>query len=286
MNRRTRSALRCAVVAAVLTGLAGPGPAAYAQDRAAVSVPCVPDRAARLNEAVRTANAQPAVSWTVTLQAGCAYTLTRPFGGVNGLEPVTGHLRITSDGPDRAVIARSHDAGTPDFRVMEVETGGRLVLDRITLGNGSVGSGAGIFNNFGTLTLNHSALTGNRAKEFGGGLFNNGERAVTTLNHSTVGDGSSLFGGGGAFNNGGRLHLTDSAVTGNHAVEGVGGGILNNGGLSRLRLNRTTVSANEAGQTAGGLLNSGSLTTYRSPITHNLPNNCTGSTTPVPGCAD
>ncbi|GAA2651192.1 hypothetical protein GCM10010400_03090 [Streptomyces aculeolatus] len=73
------------------------------------------------------------------------------------------------------MLARSTAEGTPDFRVLEVEVGGRLALDRITVRGGSLGSGAGLFNNYGTLTLNHSTVESNHAREFGGGIATNGD---------------------------------------------------------------------------------------------------------------
>lgn len=153
----------CATAAAtVLLALGVPDTTAHAQDHA-TRIPCVADRADQLNEAVAAVNAQPTARWTITLQAGCVYTLTRSYAGVNGLEAVKGNLRITSDGPDNAEITRSQAPATPNFRIMEVEAGGRLSLDRITISNGAAGNGAALFNNFGTLTLDHSTLAGSTA---------------------------------------------------------------------------------------------------------------------------
>lgn len=293
---RFRTSVRwCAVVAGMPLALGLPAADASAQGASAsarsgsvaVSVPCSPGRTAALNRAIEAANDHPRKRWNISLQAGCTYTVTEPYGGVNGLTAVTGDVRISSRGASRATIARSAAAGTARFRVLEVEMGGRLVLDRVTVrGGASPGSGAGIFNNFGTLTLDDSALVGNDAADFGGGLTNNGQGATSTLNDSVIRDGSAVFGGGAVFNNGGSVRLNASRVTSNDVTEGIAGGIFNNGHLSRLTLDRSTVTGNQARQTAGGILNGGSVTSRNSRIARNLPNNCAGSTAPVPGCAD
>ncbi|MFD3519113.1 hypothetical protein [Streptomyces sp. NPDC058653] len=257
-----------------------------ADARAGVVVPCVKDRDRLLNDAITAGNDRPGTRWEIALQPGCAYTVTRPYGRINALAAVAGDIRISSRGPSAAVIARSTARGTADFRVLEVEMGGRLTLDRITVRGGSFGSGGGIFNNFGTLTLHGSTVESNRAREFGGGIATNGERAVTRLTGTTVRGNSAGFGGGGLFGNGGTTTLTGSGVVSNRATGGVGGGIFNNGRLSALHLTDTAVTGNQAAETAGGILNGGTVTTLRSPVTGNLPNNCAGSSPAVPGCAD
>ncbi|MGW1974394.1 hypothetical protein [Streptomyces sp. NPDC001889] len=259
-------------------------PATGVGARGEVVVPCAGDRDRLLNDAVTAGNTHPGTRWEIVLEPGCVYTVTEPYGRMNALTAVAGDIRISSRGPSPAVIARSTADGTPDFRILEVEMGGRLTLDRITVRGGSFGSGGGIFNNFGTLTLSGSTVESNHAREFGGAIATNGERATTTLDDTAVRDNSAGFGGGGLFNNAGTTVLTGSRVTSNRAAGGVGGGILNHGHLSRLRLNDTAVTGNQAAETAGGILNGGTAVTSRSPVTDNLPNNCTGSTAPVPGC--
>ncbi|MFE7559593.1 hypothetical protein [Kitasatospora sp. NPDC057500] len=277
--------IQCGAVAA--GAVLGPVPPAVGTDvRPGAVVPCVQDRDRLLNEAVTAGNNHPATPWEIVLQPGCTYTFARPYGRMNALTAVAGDIRIRSRGPSAAVIARGTADGTPDFRVLEVEMGGRLTLERITVRGGSFGSGGGIFNNFATLALTSSTVESNHAREFGGGITTNGERAVTTLTDTTVRDNTAGVGGGGLFGNAGTTTLTGSRVVANRTTGGVGGGILNNGRLSELHLADTAVTGNEAAETAGGILNGGTVTTSHSPVTGNLPNNCTGSTAPVPGCTD
>ncbi|MFE7129705.1 hypothetical protein ACFVIM_02485 [Streptomyces sp. NPDC057638] len=276
---------RCVVVTVIV--VLGPGPSALgAERRGEVVVPCVADRSRMLNDAITAGNGQPGTRWDIVLEPGCVYTITTPYGRMNALTAVSGDVRIASPGPSNAVIARGAADGTPHFRLLEVEMGGRLTLDRVSVRGGSFGSGGGVFNNFGTLTLNHSTVEANHAREFGGGIATNGERATTTLHHTTVRDNTAGFGGGGLFTNGGTTALTASQVIRNAALGGVGGGILSNGPLSTLHLDHTTVTENRAAETAGGILNGGTATASRSSVTGNLPNDCAGSPAPVPGCAD
>ena len=83
---------------------------------------------------------------------------------------------VTITGPSVGVtIARSTAAGTPDFRIMEVNSGVTATLENLTItgGNaGSSGAAAAIFNS-GTLTLTNSTLSGNSAGN-GGGIENYG----------------------------------------------------------------------------------------------------------------
>ncbi|MFJ6659803.1 hypothetical protein ACIQNG_26125 [Streptomyces sp. NPDC091377] len=281
---RTLDLGRPAAVTAIALFLALLPTGARAQETT-VRIDCTPGRTTELNRAIEAANDDPGTRWDISLQGGCTYLVTRPFGQVNGLTAVTGEVRIGSRGPSDAVIARSQTPGTAGFRVLEVEAGGRLTLDRITVrGGGRVGSGGGVFNNFGTLVLNYSTLASNHALESGGGLFTNGESATTTLNHSTVRDGSAGFAGGGLFNNGGTVILESSRIDSNRVTDGVGAGVLNNRGASRLTLSGSTITGNEASETAGGVFNLATVDSTRTLITHNRPNDCAGSPVPVPDC--
>ncbi|MES2460399.1 MAG: hypothetical protein V4671_07435 [Armatimonadota bacterium] len=107
--------------------------------------------------------------------------------------------------------------------------------------------GAGIFNQFGTVTLSNSLITNNTAVSVGGGIFNN--EGTVTIDNSSVTNNEAGFQGGGIFNNKGFLSLIDSAVTGNVAG-------LNGGGISNLQgeyelLGSTVVADNSPDDIAG-----------------------------------
>jgi nitrous oxidase accessory protein NosD len=116
--------------------------------------------------------------------------------------------------------------------------------------------GGGILNNFGTLTLDHSTVSGN-----------------TTMGRTAD--------GGGIFNNFGTARLDNSTVRGNSAVGtfGDGGGIFNNFGTTRL--DNSTVSGNTASSSGGGIFNnSGTVTLVDSIVSGNIPDDCVN----VPDC--
>jgi hypothetical protein len=278
VSRRLAAVIGTALLAALL-------PAAARAQETTVRIGCTPGRVTALNNAIEAANDDPGTRWEITLHGGCTYAITAPFDRVNGLTAVTGRVRIGSRGPADAVIARSRAARTAGFRVLEVEVGGHLVLDRITVrGGGGVGSGAGVFNNFGTLVLDHSTLASNHAAESGGGLFTNGESATTTLDDTVLRDNSARYGGGGLFNNGGSVTVKSSRITANRVPDGVGGGVLGNGRISRLALYDSVVTGNMASETAGGVFNAGHVEAAYTRIARNRPNDCAGSPVPVPDC--
>jgi len=196
------------------------------------------------------------------------------------LDPSNGQLTLDSDvtiaGPSVGVtIARSTAAGTPDFRIMGVNSGVTATLENLTLTGGNVGSSSGgaIFNS-GTLTLTNSTLSGNSATSFGGdggGIFNSyGGR--TTLTNSTL-SGNSAYHGGGIFNSFGgtstqihtTLTLTNTTLTGNSASNG--GGIYNSD-FGTATLTNSTLSGNSASG-GGGIDNRGTATLTNSTLSGN-----------------
>ena len=138
-------------------------------------------------------------------------------------------------------------------------TGGRIVDNRATTGSGS---GGGVLNVFGTLTVTGTEISGNQAARAGGGIEANA--GATTL------DGVFLSGNaaGPRPGNGGGFHLTgpglvtvnQSVVEGNTATN-EGGGLWVSA-TGRMVVTRTLVAANTAEGTAvgsggGGLYNDG-----------------------------
>ncbi|NEP57593.1 MAG: DUF4347 domain-containing protein [Symploca sp. SIO2G7] len=186
--------------------------------------------------------------------------------GDNGLPSITAAERLTINGMG-FTIAR--DADAPNFRLLRIAEGAELVVNNTTLTNGFVngaegeGSGGGILN-LGTLTLNNSTVSGNRAV-LGGGIYNYGNvevPATLTLNNSTVSGNRANQRGGGIYNlgfdeNATTVALNNSTVSGNRANQR-GGGIYNYGGGENavtVTLSNSTVSLNEA-DFGGGIYNS------------------------------
>jgi len=95
----------------------------------------------------------------------------------------------------------------------------QVILSGLTIRNGYNQTYGGGIINFGTLTVNNSAITANSANYGGGGI----ENFVTlTINNSTI-TGSTLsyqYGEGGAILNWGALTIKKSTISGNKATDG------------------------------------------------------------------
>lgn len=128
------------------------------------------------------------------------------------------------------------DGGGVTGSVLFVPEGVTAALTRLTITGGVVTTrvGGGIQNG-GDLTLNGSAVVGNRSELEGGGIYNYGE---LTLNHTRVARNVAGGVGGGLFNEGVAV-LNHSVVTRNTASGG--GGILS---VNTLTLNSTIVAEN------------------------------------------
>jgi hypothetical protein len=139
----------------------------------------VPCDTGKLIAAITAANTS---GGTINLAKGCHYALTSANNGESGLPVIT--TRITVNG-NRATID-----GTGKVRVLEVDgPGGNLSLQDVTITDGSADIGGGIENAGGTVTLNHSRVTGNTATESGGGVAsaaNPSSVAKLTLNNSEM----------------------------------------------------------------------------------------------------
>ena len=273
------------VVAAVGGGLVlalGAGPAAQASTT--VSVPCSGPAGgtARLIAAISAANSTGGA--TINLAAGCTYQLTAanntsPTLGGNGLPVITSP--ITLNGPGTTIAGNGST-----FRILEVSATGNLTVQGLTITGGTTqGMGGGILNLEGTLTLNHSQVTGNAAQggpmSSGGGIasgtMGTGPLGTTTLNASQV-SGNTASNAGGILNHGGTLTLNASQVSNNTAASGGGGIASGTGGTgtnsaSSLVLNASQVTGNIANggprAGAGGIANGGTAIINTSQITGN-----------------
>src|SRR5438874_1318012 len=170
----------------------------------------------------------------------------------------------------------------------------QVTLSNITIRNGALTIYGGGIDNWGTLTINSSTVSGNLAlpslrnqPSYGGGIYNSGR---VTINDSTISGNRALCHnycsgeGGGIFNNG-SLTINDSTLNGNLAGGNFsvarGGGIYNNG---RLTINNSTISGNGTtylGQGGGIWNNSGSSAVLQNSIVANSvrAGNCYGGVT-------
>lgn len=121
-----------------------------------------------------------------------------------------------------------------------IKNSGNLTLSNSVVRNNSAGlNGGGIYNTNGaSLTLNNSVLSANSSGNGfndanGGGIFNS--TGSVEINNSLISgnraDGRGTGAGGGVYNDGGSMILSNSTISGNNIVgriTGRGGGVYNN----------------------------------------------------------
>ncbi len=162
---------------------------------------------------------------TITLPAG-TYTLT---SGAQ-LPQVTTEITINGAGAVTTIVQAAAAAFDPatTWRVFVVTTTGSLTLNSMTVQHGQITTFGGGIQNTGTLILDASTVRRNSAGS-GGGIRNFGG-TVTIRNGSIIGGtgaGNSAGGGGGGIynENAGQVTIDASTVSGNTAQ--LGGGIFN-----------------------------------------------------------
>jgi CSLREA domain-containing protein len=195
----------------------------------------------------------PNLTGTITLATGLTFNKS---------------LFIDGPGANVLTIARSALAGTPLFRIFDIGASFNGSISGLTIAKGNLGTsgvGGGILV-AGTLTLNAVVLSDNRALN-GGGLYNNfGTVTVnsSTLSANTVSDPASGGSGGGIFNFGGVLSIVNSTLSGNSAIGP--GGTTDSGGALFSNVGKVTITnstiARNLGDLGGGLrvANGGTLT--------------------------
>lgn len=148
--------------------------------------------------------------------------------------------------------------GNSASRIFQVASGATVVLNALTLTNGSVvGNGGGFGGGInivsgGSLTLNNSTITGCQGN-YGGGIFNG---AALTVNNSTI-MGCSASYEGGAVASSSFLRVNNSTFTGCAAAFYDSAGISTWGGMS---LSNSIVAGNAPGNIFGGYGGTNNLT--------------------------
>jgi len=190
------------------------------------------------------------------------------------LSPSEAHtIKLSSQLPAVTDIAglTTIDGGSADItisgnnavRVFEVGKGAELILNNLTVADGSAsatgfgGSGGGIFN-AGTLDVTNSTLSGNGAADGGGGVFNASTGTLrvnnSTLSGNSATDANSTTDAGGAIVNLGSLTVNNSTLSDNSADKG--GGIFNFSGTTTLH-NTIVADSPTGGNCLGGITDRG-----------------------------
>jgi hypothetical protein len=246
---------------------------------------------AQLNNAIIIANSN---STPNTINFAANITLT------SALPAIASGSNLTINGNGFALD------GASKLQIFSVNSGATLILQSLTLQNGSVTGPAGGSGQGGAV-LNHGALTvadctfsdnqatggsgsGQTGEGRGGAIFNNGTLNVTdttfSSNHATGGPGVGGGQGGAMDNSGGTATITNSTFSDNQAEgsnggQGSGGAIVNiSGGV--LTVVNSTFSGNEAtgGRPNGGVINNdGTTVSFKGTIlASSSPDNCGGFT--------
>jgi hypothetical protein len=251
------------VAAVAITGaalLAAPV-AARAQPMAsglgAIGVPC---DVAALTAAINNANANG--GGVLELAANCDYDITTSATAGDGLPIITGRVTINGAGATSTMIDRDAVAL---FRVLEVASGGNLILSNVLIENGDTsGLGGGVLN-AGTLTVTSATFTGNTASN--GGAVENSAGATASVANSTLKSNTATSVGGGAVINFGTLNVSGTSVKGNHAP--INGGGLNTQPAGVSRISSSSFLDNSSGSLGGGMSNLGTTILTGTEVRHN-----------------
>ncbi|HZU68257.1 MAG TPA: choice-of-anchor Q domain-containing protein [Ktedonobacteraceae bacterium] len=147
-----------------------------------------------------------------------------------------------------------------------------LILNALTIANGSSVSGGGAIYNGGTLSISNSTLSNNSiTQQFGsaGAIYNDGTLSIsnsTLNNNSTPGAHASA----GGISNYGTLSISNSTLSGN-STSGVAGAIYNDGTLS---ISNSTIANNSAADGGGIYNSSGTLSSDGSIVANNTGGDC------------
>lgn len=162
---------------------------------------------------------------------------------------ITGRQSILGPGANLLTIS---DGGSVDSLLL-VYSDANVLLDGLTVANGSANiSGGAVFNN-GALIIANAAFSNNSARSYGGAIFSSGSLTVT---NSTFSNNSAQVYGGAVMSHG-TLTVTNSTFSGNSA--GVDGGALYTYDYGALTVTNSTLSGNSA-QYGGAVYNSFSST--------------------------
>jgi hypothetical protein len=241
----------------------------------------VPDRCSTsyLITKIKAANLNPATE-IIELDPGCTYEFNEIENsnayGDNGLPVISTPIVIHGNG---ATITRSTAQGTPEFRFFFIDPDGSLVLEDVTITNGSVGSandiydsGGAILSHQGELTIADSIFSDNTSRISGGAVVVVRSRLSISnssfMNNQIVRDGGPGGRGGAvAVHEGTQVTITSSQFNNNLATFG--------GALSVFKtstfITSSTFTDNETNGSWGGAIEStaGDLTITDSDFTHN-----------------
>jgi parallel beta-helix repeat protein len=221
-----------------------------------------------LREAITKANAL-ANADTIVVPAGVyKIALTGAGENANATGDFDIHDAVTIQGAGAGLTIID---GQQEDRVLHVlgsaPSSIKVVLQGLTIRNGSAVSGGGIEVGNANLVVRDCAVTGNRASDNGGGIANFDEPGTgdITLVRTTVNRNVSRLGGGGLIVGGNSvLTVKDSAVR--HNIGTSGGGI----DAGTVTLSNSNVSGNEGSGLGGGGIKASTATLTNCTVSGNV----------------
>ena len=203
------------------------------------------------------------ITSTVTIDGGGAITFDG--GGSTGLFEVNGGGELELN----AVTLQNGNAATIGGAIFN--DGGTVTVTSSTFSGNSADHGGAISNDCGTVTVTSSTFSGNNAG-VGGAIFNF-DGTLTTTTSTFSGNSTSSF-GGAVENDGGTVTVTGSTFSDNST--GVGGGAIRTDG-GTATVTTSTFSGNSATNGHGGAIrNDGALTVTSSTFSGNSATNGLG----------
>lgn len=240
-----------------------------------------------LRAAIMEANALGGGPHTIFLQAGATYTLFQDAdggghatdsGANNDDLDITSQITIQGNGATierstAVVCTRNGIAEGGEFRIFHVHGTGNLTLQDLTVRNGcspgpsifTDGTGGGIANDGGRVTITNVTLSGNSAL-LAGGIDNDG--GTVTITNSTLSGNSALFAGG--ITNAGMVNVSFVTIANNTGSTTGAGGIFNDA-RGTVNIKNSIVANNTGGPNCSGTLNA-------SGVNFATDNTCTGFT--------
>jgi hypothetical protein len=213
-----------------------------------------------------------------TIDLATAVGLTVVNNATNGLPVITSPITIEGNGQSISRVA-----GSPDFRILAVGSGGNLTLNSATISGGSLGlagsSGGGISATSGaTVTIQNSTVSGNSVSFGGGGIYASSATVIvsnSTLSGNTASGGSANGGGIRAISS--TVTVQNSTLSGNSArVSGAGIWAFSSSlAISNSTLSGNTIDPVSAGGGKGGAVwvNASTVTVSNSTLSSNSARN-------------
>ena len=189
-----------------------------------------------------------------------------------------GHI-LQRDSSLTCTLDNTADIG--EFRLLRINTLASVIVQNITLAHGCAGSsgesGAGIYNYDSELTIKNTTFDQNKAKGFGGGLYN-GISNILEISNSTFSENLASSGGGAIYNSLGKIDTINNSTFSKNSTGAAYGGAIYNSEKKITIIRNCTFSENSSNSTFSAIYNdnnSGVITVISNNLfTQNVGSDC------------